>query len=100
MVAIEKLLKITQIQDKFKKKEGSVQHKRWVEITDEDRTFKIIVNDDIHELDSIFRKLDENVDLETEVELHMNIQLVDRQTRVDSFDDEVKELIDKNQKGV
>jgi hypothetical protein len=97
MTVIEKLLKVTQIGDKFKKKEGKLIHTRRVEISDDKGKFKVIVNDNVDDLDSIFRTLDEDTDLHTEVDTHLDIQLINRQTRINTYDKEVKNLLDKKE---
>lgn len=83
MSKIKETLKIKQIKDSYKTdSKGNVIHLRYVEIRGLDSSFKITFNDDYGDLPSILCSLDENSDLDTEVDVKLEIFLNNRQKKL------------------
>ena len=79
---MKETLRIKQIKETYKKKDGKVTHGRYVEISDEEGKLKVVFNNSYGDLPTKVRNLDEETDLEAEVEIEINFNLKSRQQRL------------------
>ena len=79
---MKEILTITQIADKNKARKKEDIHVRYVEMSDEMGTLKLIFNNAFGDLPSQIRSLDREMDLHTEVEVEISLHLKSRQTRL------------------